>query len=43
MSFFGQNSVTISAYRDQKFKGTRTEQERLLSQSNTLYVGNSIV
>ncbi len=40
MAFFGQSSVEISAYRDQKFKGTKTEQERLLSQSNTLYIGN---
>jgi nuclear cap-binding protein subunit 2 len=40
MAFFGRNSVLLSAYRDQKFKGTKTEQERLLSNSTTLYVGN---
>ncbi|CAF0941330.1 unnamed protein product [Brachionus calyciflorus] len=40
MSYFGQNAISIGAYRDQKFKGTRTEQERLLAQSTTLYVGN---
>ncbi len=40
MAFFGQTSITLSAYRDQKFKGTKTEQERLLSHSSTLYVGN---
>jgi nuclear cap-binding protein subunit 2 len=40
MSFFGLNSISLSGYRDNKFKGTKTEQERLLSQSTTLYVGN---
>lgn len=40
MAYFGQNAISISAYRDQKFKGTKTEQERLLAQSSTLYVGN---
>lgn len=40
MEYFGQTSISLSAYRDQKFKGTKTEQERLLSQSTTLYVGN---
>jgi nuclear cap-binding protein subunit 2 len=40
MAFFGQSSISLSTYRDQKFKGTRTEQERLLSNSTTLYVGN---
>ena len=30
----------LSAYRDQHFKGTRTELERKLEDSNTLYVGN---
>ena len=43
MSFFGQSTIEISAYRDQKFKGTRTEQERLLSHSNTLYIGTLII
>ncbi|KAL3846431.1 hypothetical protein ACJMK2_017423 [Sinanodonta woodiana] len=33
-------SVALSSYRDQHFKGSRTEQERLLLQSCTLYVGN---
>ncbi len=40
MSFFGTNSISLSGYRDNKFKGTKTEQERLLAASNTLYVGN---
>jgi nuclear cap-binding protein subunit 2 len=30
----------ISAYRDQHFKGSRSEQERLLRLSTTMYVGN---
>jgi len=30
----------ISSYRDQHFKGTRSEQERSLHQSCTLYIGN---
>ena len=33
-------SAEISSYRDQHFKGTRTDQEKLLQQSCTLYVGN---
>ncbi|XP_014279473.1 nuclear cap-binding protein subunit 2 [Halyomorpha halys] len=33
-------SVELSTYRDQHFKGSRTEQERLLRISTTLYVGN---
>lgn len=40
MAFFGQKTVALSTYRDHKFKGNETEQERLLSQSTTLYVGN---
>lgn len=40
MEYFGQSSISLSAYRDQKFKGTKTEQERLLAQSSTLYIGN---
>ncbi|KAK5869571.1 hypothetical protein PBY51_024277 [Eleginops maclovinus] len=32
--------VDISQYRDQHFKGNRYEQEKLLKQSHTLYVGN---
>lgn len=32
--------VDLSSYRDQHFKGTRGEQERLLSISSTLYIGN---
>ena len=32
--------VDLSSYRDQHFKGTRTEQEKLLKTSTTLYVGN---
>ena len=30
----------LSSYRDQHFKGTRTEQEKLLKLTTTLYVGN---
>eukprot|EP00088_Acartia_fossae_P044837 TRINITY_DN4785_c0_g1_i2.p1 TRINITY_DN4785_c0_g1~~TRINITY_DN4785_c0_g1_i2.p1 ORF type:complete len:154 (-),score=23.20 TRINITY_DN4785_c0_g1_i2:470-931(-) len=33
-------SVDLSSYRDQHFKGSRSEQERLLSHTTTLYVGN---
>lgn len=33
-------SVELSSYRDQHFKGTRYEQEKLLKQTATLYVGN---
>lgn len=33
-------SVELSSYRDQHFKGTRYDQEKLLKQSATLYVGN---
>lgn len=33
-------SVELSSYRDQHFKGTRYEQEKLLKLSSTLYVGN---
>jgi len=34
------SSVSLSSYRDQHFRGSRTEQERLLKTSTTLYVGN---
>ncbi|XP_059621143.1 nuclear cap-binding protein subunit 2 [Phlebotomus argentipes] len=34
------SSVELSSYRDQHFKGSRTDQERLLKLSCTLYVGN---
>nr|CAB3264227.1 nuclear cap-binding protein subunit 2-like [Phallusia mammillata] len=30
----------LTAYRDQHFKGSRNDQENLLRNSNTLYVGN---
>ncbi|KAK6194486.1 hypothetical protein SNE40_000112 [Patella caerulea] len=33
-------SVQISTYRDQHFKGSRTDQDHLLLLSTTLYVGN---
>jgi hypothetical protein len=33
-------AANLSSYRDQHFKGTRTEQEKLLEKSATLYVGN---
>jgi nuclear cap-binding protein subunit 2 len=32
--------IELGQYRDQKFKGTREEQEKLLRESCTLYVGN---
>ena len=32
--------MKLSTYRDQHFKGNRREQERLLKESSTLYVGN---
>merc|ERR1712037_129071 len=34
------NMMDLSSYRDQHFKGTRNEQEKLLRQSTTLYIGN---
>ncbi|KAF1561854.1 UNVERIFIED_CONTAM: Nuclear cap-binding protein subunit 2, partial [Eudyptes robustus] len=34
------NAPRLSAYRDQRFQGSLREQEGLLSQSTTLYVGN---
>ncbi|TMW53067.1 hypothetical protein DOY81_001795 [Sarcophaga bullata] len=34
------SSVDLSSYRDQHFKGSRSEQERSLRESTTLYVGN---
>jgi nuclear cap-binding protein subunit 2 len=33
-------SVELSSYRDQHFKGTRYDQEKLLRLTSTLYVGN---
>merc|ERR1712012_1442437 len=33
-------TMELSSYRDQHFKGTRNEQEKLLRQSTTLYIGN---
>ena len=33
-------AMDLSSYRDQHFKGSRVEQERLLQQTSTLYVGN---
>ena len=33
-------SVALSSYRDQHFRGSRGEQERLLKNSTCLYVGN---
>jgi nuclear cap-binding protein subunit 2 len=32
--------IQLSSYRDHKFEGSREEQEKLLSESVTLYVGN---
>ncbi|XP_005178552.2 nuclear cap-binding protein subunit 2B [Musca domestica] len=34
------SSIELSSYRDQHFKGSRSEQERSLKESTTLYVGN---
>ena len=34
------SAVDLSSYRDQHFKGSRGEQERLLRSSTTMYVGN---
>ncbi|KAM7361748.1 cap binding protein 20 isoform 1-T2 [Cochliomyia hominivorax] len=34
------SSIDLSSYRDQHFKGSRSEQERSLRESSTLYVGN---
>lgn len=34
------NSVELSSYRDQHYKGTRYDQEKQLKQTATLYVGN---
>ncbi|KAK8390094.1 hypothetical protein O3P69_012965 [Scylla paramamosain] len=33
-------SIDLSSYRDQHFKGSRADQERMLHLSTTLYVGN---
>lgn len=33
-------SVELSSYRDQHYKGTRYDQEKQLTHSTTLYVGN---
>uniref|UniRef100_A0A1E1XS28 Nuclear cap-binding protein subunit 2 n=1 Tax=Amblyomma sculptum TaxID=1581419 RepID=A0A1E1XS28_AMBSC len=33
-------SADLSAYRDQHFRGSRADQERLLRTSSTLYIGN---
>ncbi len=40
MAFFGHSSVSLSAYRDQKYKGTTTDLEQQLLNSTTLYIGN---
>jgi len=32
--------IEVSAYRDNQFKGTRREQDRLLHTTSTLYIGN---
>jgi nuclear cap-binding protein subunit 2 len=33
-------SIDLSSYRDQHFKGTRYDQEKMLKGTSTLYVGN---
>lgn len=40
MSSVVSPSVDLSEYRDRRFSGSQTDQERLLRQSTTLYVGN---
>ncbi|XP_016110769.1 nuclear cap-binding protein subunit 2-like [Sinocyclocheilus grahami] len=39
-ALFSDSYVDVSQYRDQHFKGNRYEQEKLLKQSCSLYVGN---
>lgn len=39
MSIFSQ-SIALSSYRDQKYKGAIADLERQLGQSSTLYIGN---
>ncbi|XP_014665308.1 PREDICTED: nuclear cap-binding protein subunit 2-like [Priapulus caudatus] len=34
------SSIELSSYRDQHFRGSRAEQERLLKLSSTVYIGN---
>ena len=36
----GSGAVALSSYRDQHFRGSRSEQERLLKATCCLYVGN---
>ncbi|KAK9892048.1 hypothetical protein WA026_018247 [Henosepilachna vigintioctopunctata] len=40
MSTSSSTSIEKTSYRDQRFKGTLAEQEKLLEVSTTLYVGN---
>ncbi|XP_023013851.2 nuclear cap-binding protein subunit 2-like [Leptinotarsa decemlineata] len=40
MAFNTTSSAGLSTYRDQHFRGTLAEQERLLRISTTMYVGN---
>ncbi|KAI1286922.1 Nuclear cap-binding protein subunit 2 [Halotydeus destructor] len=35
-----EKDIQLSSYRDKDFKGSRTEQEKELTESTTLYVGN---
>ncbi|XP_028824966.1 nuclear cap-binding protein subunit 2 isoform X2 [Denticeps clupeoides] len=39
-ALFSDSYIDVSQYRDQHFKGNRVDQEKLLKQSCTLYVGN---
>ncbi|KAI4898286.1 hypothetical protein NFI96_024417, partial [Prochilodus magdalenae] len=39
-ALFSDSYIDVSQYRDQHFKGNRYDQEKLLKQSCTLYVGN---
>jgi nuclear cap-binding protein subunit 2 len=39
MTTITSSSIELNSYRDQHFKGSRGEQERLLRTSSTLYVG----
>uniref|UniRef100_A0AAR5PTR7 Nuclear cap-binding protein subunit 2 n=1 Tax=Dendroctonus ponderosae TaxID=77166 RepID=A0AAR5PTR7_DENPD len=40
MVSIGISSIELSSYRDQHFKGTRSEHDKKLRNSSTLYVGN---
>ncbi|KAL7676871.1 hypothetical protein ACOME3_003117 [Neoechinorhynchus agilis] len=39
-AFLGEKSIALSQYRDNRYQGSKTEQEDALKKSTTLYVGN---